>query len=323
MFQWLLRGVLLIVVVVVIAIFVVMSSIDSAAKIAIEKGGTRALDVSTTLDDIRVGMLVGAVNMKQLEIGNPAGFETPHFFQLRDGNVSVTPRSLLGDLIELPELTLIGIDMHLEKRQGKANYTVILNNLKQFQSVSGKPTPADDAESHKYVIRKVVLRDITVQADLLPIGGKLTRIPIKIEAIELENVGADSDREVMMSELMGLLTHAILNGIVQKTGDLIPSDILGDLAHGLAAVEGLADLSVKVVGDITQGVAAEVGQITGEITKGVSNVTESVGKTLPKGISEGVKGIGGRLEDVGEHGGETLKKGLDGLFGERRGEPQK
>ena len=321
MFKWLLRGVIVFIILLVIAIFVVMSSIDSSARSAIEKGGTHALDVPTTLADIRVGLLSGKVSLKSLQIGNPAGFETPHFFRLQDGNVAVDLGTLLGNLIELPELTLSGIEMNLEKRDGKANYSVILDNLKRFQGDGATPEegktdhadPAEEAGGRKYIIRKVTLHDISVQADLLPIGGKLTRVPIKIEAIELENVGSDSSRQVLMSELMGLLTHAILTGIVQKAGDLIPADILGELSNGLGAVQGLAGASIKVLGDVTEDFTKQAG----EITKGITDIAGSATEKLSENIGDGVKNIGSAAEDVGKG-----VEGIGGLLGGKKEETQ-
>lgn len=309
MIKWLLRGVVVFTILVVIALFVAMGQIDIAARSAIEKGGAHALGVSTTLDDIRVGILSGAVRMKTLQIGNPEGFETSHFVRLGDGTVAVKLGSLMEDLVVLPELTLLGIDMNLEKRDGKANYNVILDNLKKFQSDSPEEkAPPDEGIERKYVIRKVTLRDITVQADLLPVGGSLTRIPIKIDAIELENVGSDSDKALLLSELMGILTHAILTGIVEKAGNLIPSDMLHELSNALASVEGLAGASIKLVGDISQ----QAGQITKEVAKIADSVTGTVGN-----IGKSAEGIGSAVDDLGKNVdgvGESISEGVGGLL---------
>jgi hypothetical protein len=286
----------------VVLVLVVIASavlwIDHLAKAGVEGGATYALGVRTTLDDMDVGVLSGEVEMSELNIGNPEGFKTPHFLHLDDGGVAVSLGSLMGEKVILPDLTLSGLDVNLERRGGKANYKVIMDNLKKLESKEKRPAE-EEKEGKKFVIEKVDIRNVRVNVDLLPIGGELTRIPVTIERIELENVGSDTDGGVLLADVVGILIKAILTTVVQKCGDLLPADVLGELNAGLEQLSGLGATTVQVVGSVTSNVQKTAEQL-GEM-----------GKQAGEAIQEGAKEVGKDLDDAGKE----LEKGIGDLIG--------
>lgn len=265
--------------------------IDRLARVGIETGATYALGVNTTLEGLEIGVFSGHALLTQLRVENPPGFDTPYFMQLGRGSVDVSLGSLMQDKVVVPRLAIFDISVYLENKQGQSNYKVILDGLKKFESTTPEPASTDEA-GKRFVIEHITLDNINVQVDLLPIGGKLSRIPLKIERIELHNVGSDSVDGVEIAELTGILLKAILTSVAQKGGHLLPDQITGELTHGLSALQGLGGMTVEVVGDWTTIVDGQV-----------RNVAEA-GKVLiesGKQISEG-------LQEIGKGFGELLKK---------------
>ena len=285
-------------VLVVVVIACVFLWIDHVAKAGVEGGATYALGVQTTLDAMDVGVLSGEVDMSELNISNPAGFKTPHFLRLNDGGVAVSLGSLMEEKVILPKLTLSGLNLNLERSGTKANYKVIMDNLKKFESEEETPTD-EQKEGKKFVIEKVGIRDVRVNVDLLPVGGELTRIPVVIEQIELENVGTGSDEGILLADVIGILIKAILTTVVQKCGDLLPADVLGELNAGLEQLSGLGDTTVQVMGRVASDVQEAAAQL-GEM-----------GKEAGEAIGEGAKEVGKGLEDAGKE----LEKGIGDLIG--------
>ena len=194
------------VVLLVVVVVAVVLWIDHIAKAGVETGATYALGVNTTVDSVDVGVLTGGVQMDALNVANPQGYGSDHFLRLGKGKVAVSLGSLMNETVILPELTLAGISMNLERRGAKGNYQVILDNLKKFESQeAAEPEPDEPKQGKKFVIEKVDISDVQVQVELLPIGGDATRLPVRIERIELKNVGSDSDGGVLLSELTGIL----------------------------------------------------------------------------------------------------------------------
>ncbi len=240
--------------------------------------------------------------MGDLTVANPAGFESPHFTHLQEGRVEVALGSLRKETVELPTLILSDLDIHLDKSEGKANYDVVLDNLKRFESGEDAEKEAD---GKKFVINEVLIQRIVVHVQLHPIGGDLTKLDVSIDEIRLRNVGSDSDHSVLMSELTGVIIKAVLAAIVQEGGGLIPADVLGDLGQGLAGLESLTEMGVDVAATFGGEVLAIVGDFS-HLAKPLERLGPELGGAA-KGLGEITEGIGDAIKNVGE--------GLGGLLG--------
>ena len=110
-----------------------------------------------------------------------------------------------------------------------------------------------------------------------------------------------------MGDLIDILIKAVLEAVLQKSGDLFPGDIAAELQQGLAGLAGLGSTSVQLVGDVTTRVGGEVKKVTDMSAAAVEKLGEE-----GKNIAEDLEDAGKKLE---EDVGEALKKGLGGLFG--------
>ena len=298
----LIKLVAVLLVLLVLATVAVVLYIDTIAKIAIERSATYALGVETTLGSADVGLLSGTFSMGDLTVANPAGFESPHFTHLQEGPVEVALGSLRKETVELPTLILSDLDIQLDKSEGKANYDVILDNLRRFESGEDAEKEAD---GKKFVINEVLIQRIVVHVQLNPIGGDLTKLDVPIDEVRLRNVGSDTDQSVLMSELASVIIKAVLAAIVQKGGDLIPADVLGDLGQGLAGLKSLTEMGV----DVAATFGGEVQAIVGDFSH-LAKPLESLGPELggaAEGLDEITEGIGDAIKNIGE--------GLGGLLG--------
>ena len=265
----------LVVVLLLLAVGVVVY-IDSIAKAAIERGATYALGVETTLGSADVKLLSGSFAMGDLTIANPQGFESPYFTHLGAGDVEVAIKTLRQETVQLPTLTLTNLEMYLDKKEGKANYDVILENLKRFES---QEDDEHTSGGKKYIIDEVVIKNIMVHVQLLPLGGNLTKLDVPIDEIRLENVGSEEHQGVAMSRLTSAIIKGMLIAIVQKGGGLIPGDILGDLGQGLGS---LTDMGLDA--------ATGLGERFKDAGGGLDEVTEGIGDAL-KGLGDGLGGL--------------------------------
>ncbi len=291
--------VLVFVLLVVGAVFAVGYFIDDLAKKGIEEGGTRALGVPTTLDSANVGLLAGSFAMNGLRVANPTGYSADSFLTLGEGGVAVNYQSLQKPTIELPEFTLSDLAVSLQKKSGKANYQVILDNLKKVQGEPGStepqtPAPTEEGEQKRFVIRQLLIRNVRIDVDLVEVPaalGQMTVITVPIDKIELSNVGQTGTgvqgTGVTMEQLISIIVQAVLNAAVENGAGKLPIDFLNDLQSELASLDGLKGLSTKVVKDATKAFEDATKQ-AGEKLK---DATEEASKKL----GEGLKGIGDGL----------------------------
>lgn len=290
-----LKIIVALIVVIIVAIVALFLYIDRAAKMGIERGATYALGVQTDLGSADVGIFSGEFAMSGLNVANPEGFDTPHFLHLNDGAVAVSLGTLRQDMVELPRVHLTGLDMNLEKKQGKSNYDVILANLKRLES--GEKPKDESGEGKDFIIREILIREVNVQVDLLPMGGELSRVKVPIDEIRLTDVGTGEAGAIKFSELADVILKAVLAAVVENGADL-PGEVLGELQNGLASLQSLGDMGI--------GAATVIDGQVRELAGTLGKTAEELGKSLDEAT--------GGLEDLGKQADEGLK-GLGDLFG--------
>jgi len=281
----LLKLVVVLLVVVVAGVVLAIWSIDRIAKAGIERGATYALGVPVTLDGAKVGILKGTFEMENLTVGNPSGYRTEHFLRLGDGGVAVTLATLRQEVVTLPTLRLEDISINLEKSGGKANYAVITDNLKRFESDPSK-APSGDDDGTRFIVNELAIRDVKIHVDLLPVGGELTRANLAIDEIILRDIGSDTDRGVLMGELASIIVKAILQVAADKGGGIIPADILGDLNSRLAQLGDLGSITSKL-GDQVEGIRGAI--------EGAAGGLEDAARGITDGVEKGLEGLGDRF----------------------------
>jgi len=256
--------VLLALIVVVVAAFLM---IDQIARKAVEIGGETAMGVPTTLDKMSLKPFSGKGALEGLTIGNPEGFETPHFMRLGEASAAMDVGSVFKSTVVMNSIELAGLDINLEKRDEGANYEVILDNMK-----SGEEAPPEEEGGKQFLVERIVVSNITVHADVVVLGKTADRVTLRIPRIELENVGSETGSGVIMSQLMGTIVKSVLVAVVEQGAKVLPKVVVTGVGAGLEKLGGAGKIAVKVVGDVTADVGGKVVNVVGGVAKGIGKL---------------------------------------------------
>jgi hypothetical protein len=265
------------VVLVVLAGIVVAFSIDGIAKSSIEDGASSALGVKTSVRDMDVAIMGGECKLEGLQVANPQGFRGDHFLTLDTGRVVVSLGSLLEEQVVIPTLYLADIDVKLEMKDGKTNYSVILDNI----SKSKPEKRPGEGEGKKFVINDTSIRNVSVDLDMVPAGGELTKLMLKIPEIRLKEIGSGSGKGVVISELTAIIVRAILEAVAKKGAGQIPATILADLEAGLEQVHILGDLGIKLIGEAVKDPKSAVEKASKEAGKALEGILKKADEPAP------------------------------------------
>jgi hypothetical protein len=284
-------AVLLVIGVLAIAGLVVFAfgQVDKIAKIAIEKGGTYAMQVDTTVESVEVSLTGGTATLGGLNIANPGGFDTDHFLYLGSADASIDIESLGADKIIIPSITLNEIDVILDKGQDPSNYNKILENLQRFES--GDSAPSEPSEGGKnVVIQSLVLSDIEIHVANMPGVSLLTGdVAISIPEITLENVGEEESMKA--GDIFNLVIKTVLAAAVEAGGGILPDDVLGELGNGLAGLASLGEMGITVISDLP------IDDALKGLGEGVQDLTNQTGDTI-KDVSKPIEDIGKGISDL-------------------------
>lgn len=284
----------LVVVVLVVVLAVVgigvfaAANIDKFLKVGIEKGGTYATGVPTTVDTVEVSLTKGTFDMAGFQLANPPGFDTPHFMALSDTSVQMDTGATDMKTITLTSLTLGGIDLILDKGQDPSNYNTILNSLKRFESGEKGPPPAE-SESIRVIIETLVIEDVDVRLANMPGVSMLTGdVAVNIPRIELKNVG--KDEPMGMGEVIGLVVKTVLAASVQAGGGIIPGDVLGELTGGLGSLESLSDMGIEAVGELGRQIEEQLGGVMDQAGQAIDQARKA-GEDIQKQADEATQSV--------------------------------
>jgi hypothetical protein len=281
-------------------VFLGLSQIDKIAKEAIERGGTYAMQVDTTVTSVDVNITGGTATMNGLNIANPNGFKTDHFLQLGDSSARVNLESIRSDTIVMPEIRLNGIDVILDKGGNPSNYNTILNSLKRFESSDTKT--ADPAKpGKKLVIDRLLLEDINIRVANMPgVSLAVGDVAVNIPEIELRDVG--KEESMTTAEVINLVVKTVLAAAVEAGGGIIPGDVLGELGNGLAGLESLSDMGIEAISDLKLdealgGVQEEINKAAEDVQKTVDDAAKDIENKIDDATNELKNIFGGKKKD--------------------------
>lgn len=287
-----------------------LTHIDDIAKAAVERGGTYAMQVDTTVDTVSVSLGSGKATMNGLRIANPTGFKTDHFFTLTDTSASIDLGSVRTDTVVMPEIRLSGIDVILDKGNKPSNYNKILENLKRFES-GDAPAPTDKKgkagkEGKKMVIKSLVLEDINIHVANMPgISLAVGDVAVHIPEITLENVG---EKDAMTpAQIFDLVIKTVLAAAVDAGGGIIPADVLGELGKGLSGLTSLSELGIDAITDLD--IEGALGGITDTLNEQGEEIKKQ-GEEIINKVDDASKDIQKKLDEKADD--------LKNLFGGKK-----
>lgn len=281
-------------------VFFVLGNVNEIAKEAIERGGTYAMQVDTTVSSVDVNLGAGTATMSGLNIANPNGFDTDHFLNLGDSSARVNLESVRTDTIVMPEITLSGIDVILDKGGNPSNYNTILNSLKRFESEE-QTTPDEAQPGKKLVIDRLLLEDINVRVANMPgVSLAVGDVAVNIPEIELRDIG--KEESMTTAEVINLVVKTVLAAAVEAGGGIIPGDVLNELGNGLAGLESLSDLGIEAISELNLdealgGVQEEINKAAEDVQKTVDDAAKDIENKIDDATKELKNIFGGNKED--------------------------
>jgi hypothetical protein len=144
-----------------------------------------------------------------LQVANPEGFSGEPLFRLDRGAVAVRLPSLFTDVIEIPEFTLDGLHVRLERSGSSTNIDRIMERIRGGGD-DGTSAAGDAQTEQPTRLRVGYLRiaGVDAQVDLGPELGERGRFSLEVPAIELRDLGNDADG-ITVTELVESITLAV------------------------------------------------------------------------------------------------------------------
>lgn len=273
-----------IVVVVMVAAITLIASlyIDSVARSLIHSQGTAALGVETSVESASIGLISSSTTISGLTVDNPPGFDAPTLIQVDEITTDTTVWAFMPPTIDIPTLTITGVDLDLEQTDGRSNLESVIDHLS---------TDSDDASeggdsSVELTIGTLQINDITVHAK-----GKLVllasgRIDAEIPSITLHDIGTRTDAADVAKQLSSIIVGAIVEQLARDPIKGLSGAFIGSIS---ASIDSIPILSEIGLGRKLEDTLNKAGEALGE---GIGGLGEKLGEGL-KGLGDALQGGGG------------------------------
>jgi len=191
--------------------------IDPLVRSAIERGGTLAAGVPTSVESVDVGLVSPHFELAGLRIADPPGFGE-HFLKLGRVRTTWAEGSLFSERIVIDELNIEDLELALVHSARGSNWKPILDSLERLGGgeAASKPESAGDGPGRSLHLRKLVIRgaraSLTLSDMPLGLGGTGTR-SLELPPIVIEDLKSDGS----VAELTAVVLRSVLAAALQRT----------------------------------------------------------------------------------------------------------
>jgi hypothetical protein len=242
----LLRSVL-IAVIILIALLVVGFHFygAQAMKLGVETGASMAIHVPVTVEKVDLSIFQGHAGLTNLIVANPPGYQHKNMLELGTAQLNLDIKSVFSDTINIENILLENMTVVLEQKglTGNNIQDVIdsMASSKKETKTETQPTPGSPGK--KLLIKNLQINEVTVNAKLLPVPGKVDTITIKLPPVTMHNLGSDDKLDT--AALANKILLIIVDGIAKQGAGLLPADMINSLNAGLQEVRKLPENIIK------------------------------------------------------------------------------
>ena len=105
-------------------------------------------------------------------VGGAINLRTRDVPRQLEADLDMSLGNLLNETIEIEQLSLSGIHLNLVREAKEANFIKIIANTRRFEDEAARQSGTDLRSGKRFLIHSVVIRDVHVNVDLLPIGAE-------------------------------------------------------------------------------------------------------------------------------------------------------
>jgi uncharacterized protein involved in outer membrane biogenesis len=215
-------GIILLAVLILAAVVAIAIDIfvDRVLKTGIEVAATKALNVRVSVGKVDLSIMAGKLGISNLLINNPPGYQYDKLLELKDAQIEVDVKSLLGERVNVRKIKLDGVTVVLEQRGVTGNNLQdIIETISDGRKAKGK----SERGGKKLHIDNLEISNVTVKAKLLPIPGRADTITLKLDPIVMTDLG--SDNKLDTAELSSKILLAIAAGVADKGTGVLPKEM--------------------------------------------------------------------------------------------------
>jgi hypothetical protein len=209
---------------------------------AVNQYGPPATGTQVTLGSAHLSPFTGGGWMKELFVGNPAGFKTAKAFSVERVALKVKPLSLVGAVVDIEEIDVANPEFIFESKLVSSNLGTILDNIQASSGGKNAQQPADTASGPA---KKIMIRHFVLEGAKVTVSIGKTSLVVPLAKLELHDVGVAKGGVTpaeAAAEILPQVLKMVTETAVASLGDRAFRDKAVDLGKEIGtAVQDLID----------------------------------------------------------------------------------
>jgi uncharacterized protein involved in outer membrane biogenesis len=259
-------GVILIVGVVGVGAYVLLSSLDSVVKTAVEQIGSDATGTKVTLNEVEISPISGYGALRGFRMTNPQGFAEGDAFKFDEISLTIDVMTILSDPVVIKEIVIAKPEITYAIGKSSGNLDEIEKNVNDYAGAedSGSGGGGGSSEGPKIIIENLYMRDGTVMVSAPAMTDETLSAPLP--DIHLTDIGKDG-------------------------GGATPAEVASQVMAAIAASAKQAVQSVDV-----DALLKGAGEMAGEAQEELEKATEGAGGAASEALDDATEGLKKLLE---------------------------
>jgi hypothetical protein len=336
-------GSIAVVLLVVIGVAVVYFRLGAIVEYAVESQGSQQMSLKTELDGASVGLFGGEVELDELKIANPPGFEAPHLFTLGGVDVKVPISELRSNPKRVSSITLDKPKLVIERgADGRFNFKAAIDQMPKSPTPTGpaptepSPAPTEPAppapagDEMKLIIDELTIKEATVVVRPgLNLPGIAKEFTLTVPTVVMKNIGnAEGAQNGAAVRDVAQQVITVLAANASNSSEL-PEELRGLLSMDVNAV--MAELGTRLGAEAQKRIVAalpgELGARLSAVVADPNALIKDPGKAAEAAVEGAKEELGKRLGEQGipidpeairKDPGKAVGEGLKGLLGGRK-----
>jgi hypothetical protein len=196
--------------------FFAYNRIDLVVKIVLEHYGPDVTGVSVKVGEVEISPRDGRGRLRNLEIGNPAGFSASRAARFANVVLEMDPATLRSPVVHVRAIGIEAPTIVYERGDKTTNLDVIARNIEAYAKRSIDEEISSDGATRtkrRFIIDRLLIRGAKVTMTMPSLRGQ--GVTFDLPDIELRDIGARQNG-VTASQAASIVANAIVARIAQR-----------------------------------------------------------------------------------------------------------
>jgi hypothetical protein len=226
----------------------VYQSKDALIADAIRSYGPQITGVPVKLGGVKLEPAEGTFVIRQLELGNPKGFKTPHALVVQQLQIKLEVGSLTKDVIHIQRVTIAQPQVAYEHASSGSNLDVIQRNVEAYiaaHSEGGQGAGRDVEKGAGSAQTKVIIDQFSMlgaKADVSAEALQVHGVTVSLPDVQLKDIGKKSggvSPAVATSQIVAGVRQSVMHAVTPLHLDGVVDSLKKGASSVVDKVKGL------------------------------------------------------------------------------------